>query len=73
MGVQALLAQPSIKRFHEGVMGGLAGPTEDEDDAAFVGPLIECVGGEFWTILSITVSTIENDLIWALEKSKSGQ
>ncbi len=51
VGVQALLAQSSIERFHEGVIGGLAGPTEDEDDAAFVGPLIECVGGELWTIL----------------------
>ena len=41
VGVQALVAQATIERFHEGIVGWLAWPAEVERDAVFVRPAVE--------------------------------
>ena len=46
VGVQAFGPKSPVERFNEGVVSGLPGPGEVQDDAATVGPQIQVTGDE---------------------------
>jgi hypothetical protein len=49
--VEALVAQATVERFDEGIVGRLAGPGEVERDAILVGPAVERLRDELGAII----------------------
>ena len=51
VGVQELVAQPSVERLDQPVVGGLSRPRVVESYAAPLGPLVERLGGELGPVV----------------------
>jgi hypothetical protein len=51
MVFEALGPELAVERFHEGIVGRLAGPREVEDDAIEIRPEIEFLEGELGTVI----------------------